>query len=189
MGVHEIAHRAVFLDRDGIVNRSVVRNGKPYPPASAGELILTDGIAETLRALKQAGWLLVVVTNQPDVARGTVSRASVEEIHDVLRSRLPIDAIYACYHDSGDGCDCRKPRPGMIQAAARDLGIDIARSYMVGDRWRDVDAGNAAGCSTIFVDYGYDEPLKSKPNYTIDSPARMTEIILKKQEEKEVSHS
>lgn len=189
MGVHKIGRRAVFLDRDGIINRSIVRDGLPYPPASASELEFTPGIENTLRTLKDAGWFLVIVTNQPDVARGTTTRESVEEIHSLIRHQLPVDAVYACYHDSGEGCECRKPRPGMLLTAAREMNLDLSSSFMVGDRWRDIDAGNAAGCHTIFVDYGYREALKSRPDYVIDAPQKMTDIILQQKEEKGESNS
>ena len=150
--------RAVFLDRDGVVNRSIVRDGKPRPPFEVDDLEILPGVAEALRDLKSLGYLLIVVTNQPDVARGTLRAAQVEAIHARLADQLPIDDFRACFHDDGDGCRCRKPRPGMLLDAAAHWRIDLARSYMVGDRWRDVDAGTAAGCRAFLVDYGYDEP-------------------------------
>ncbi len=153
--------RAVFLDRDGVINASVVRDGKPYPPDSVDEMEILPGVAEALTALRAAGFELVVVTNQPDVARGKQTRAAVEAIHARLSAELPLDAIYACFHDDpvgGEGaCDCRKPKPGMLVNAARDRGIDLPSSFMVGDRWRDTDAGVAAGTRAIFIDRGYSE--------------------------------
>jgi D-glycero-D-manno-heptose 1,7-bisphosphate phosphatase len=149
--------RAVFLDRDGVVNRAIVRDGLPYPPGSLDELEVLPGVPEALRELKNAGFLLLVVTNQPDVARGTTTRETVEGINGALAHTLPIDRFYTCYHDTRDACACRKPKPGMLLEAAQALGVDLARSYMVGDRWRDIEAGTAAGCSTVFVDCGYRE--------------------------------
>jgi D-glycero-D-manno-heptose 1,7-bisphosphate phosphatase len=149
--------RAVFIDRDGVLNRAMVREGRPYPPASVAEVEILPGVVESLRALDDAGFILIVVSNQPDVARGTTTKGTVEAINAYLAERLPIDRFIMCYHDSGDGCNCRKPRPGMLLAGAREFDVDLASSYMVGDRWRDVEAGVAAGCATIFVDYGYDE--------------------------------
>lgn len=149
--------RAVFLDRDGVINASVVRNGKPYPPANVGEMTILPGVPAALARLREAGYELIVVTNQPDVARGTTPRATVDEIHHALEAALPLDAIYACFHDDADACDCRKPLPGLLMNAARDRGIDLAASFMVGDRWRDTDAGLAAGCRAIFIDRGYNE--------------------------------
>jgi D-glycero-D-manno-heptose 1,7-bisphosphate phosphatase len=149
--------RAVFLDRDGVLNRAVVRDGRPYPPSSAAELDIVPGARECLLELKRLGFVLVVVTNQPDVARGTQSVGRVEEIHAALRAALPVDDVLVCYHDDADGCSCRKPHPGLLLDAARRYGIDLARSFMVGDRWRDVEAGAAAGCRTVWIECGYRE--------------------------------
>ena len=157
MGIDRQVKRAVFLDRDGVINASVVRDGKPYPPDSVDEMEILPGVAEALTALRVAGFDLIVVTNQPDVARGTQTRAAVDAIHAKLSAELPLDAIYACFHDDAEVCDCRKPKPGMLVNAARDRGIDLASSFMVGDRWRDTDAGLAAGARAIFIDRGYSE--------------------------------
>ena len=158
MGVDgPVSSRAVFLDRDGVINAAVVRDGKPYPPASVEVLEILPGVPQALADLKAAGFTLVVVTNQPDVARGTQTRAAVDAIHARLRAELPLDAIYACFHDDADHCACRKPAPGMLLDAARDLDLDLAASFMVGDRWRDVAAGVAAGCRTVFINCHYAE--------------------------------
>jgi D-glycero-D-manno-heptose 1,7-bisphosphate phosphatase len=149
--------RAVFLDRDGVVNRAIVRDGKPYPPAGMAELEITDGAGAALSRLKSAGFLLLVVTNQPDVARGTQTMEAIEDIHQAIGAAAPIDVFLVCPHDDKDGCPCRKPAPGMIFEARARYGIDLARSYMIGDRWRDIDAGKAAGCRTVWIDYGYRE--------------------------------
>ncbi len=166
MGVHggdAVKNKAVFLDRDGVLNRAVVRNGTPYPPANAAELVLTPNAKETLQGLKAQGFLLLVVTNQPDVAKGTTTRAAVEEINRKLASELPVDDIFVCYHQDSDRCDCRKPKPGMILDAARKHNVDLAESFMVGDRWRDVEAGQNAGCRTIFIDGVYEERQPARP--------------------------
>jgi len=151
------ARPAVFLDRDGVLNRPVVRNGKPLPPSGPEELELLPQVASSLRDLKAQGFDLLVITNQPDVARGTQTRESVEAIHRVLASSLPIDDIFVCYHDDNDHCACRKPLPGLLLEAQRKHNIDLSRSFVVGDRWRDIDAGHSAGCKTILIDYGYNE--------------------------------
>ena len=158
MGVHrEVSRRAVFLDRDGVLNAAVVRGGKPFPPASVDEVALLPGVPEALARLREAGFVLLVATNQPDVARGAQTREAVEAIHAHMLATLPLDAIYACFHDDVDHCACRKPLAGMLLAGAHAWDIDLPRSVMVGDRWRDIAAGVAAGCRTAFVDYGYDE--------------------------------
>jgi D-glycero-D-manno-heptose 1,7-bisphosphate phosphatase len=170
--------RAVFLDRDGVLNRAVVRDGKPYPPANAAEVEILPGVAEALKQLKEAGFVLIVVSNQPDVARGTASRRDVERINAYLAERLPIDRFIMCYHDSGEGCDCRKPRPGMLLAGAREFDVDLGASFMVGDRWRDVEAGIAAGCKTVFIDYGYDEKRPEGYEFRVSSTAQAAKAVL-----------
>jgi len=170
--------RAVFIDRDGVINRAVVRGGKPYPPASLDELEILPGVDTALTALHAAGYMIVVVTNQPDVATGVQRREVVESMHRSLQDRLAIDDIRTCYHADSDACDCRKPKPGMLLAAAQDHGIDLAHSYLVGDRWRDVAAGKAAGCYTFFIDYRYQERAAEAPDRIVASLAEATRHIL-----------
>lgn len=168
---------AVFLDRDGVINRAVVRAGKPYPPGRPDELEILPGVPEALSRLRNAGFALIVVTNQPDVARGTTTRGAVDAIHGFMLRELPLDEIRVCPHDDPDDCPCRKPKPGLLlQNPAHDLG----RSFMVGDRWRDIEAGRAAGCrATIFVDYGYDEPIPHEPDVRVTSLGDAAAWILK----------
>ena len=171
---------AVFLDRDGTLNAAVVRGGKPYPPASVAELALLPGVAEGCARLKAAGFMLVVATNQPDVGRGTQSPAVVEAIHARLCASLPVDRVEVCY-DAGGGNPpslFRKPAPGMLLRAARDLGLDLPGSWMIGDRWRDIDCGRNAGCRTVFIDAGYAEVLQAQPDFTVRSFAEAVEIVL-----------
>jgi D-glycero-D-manno-heptose 1,7-bisphosphate phosphatase len=169
---------AIFLDRDGVINQAQVRNGKPYPPENVEEMVILPGVAKALIALHGAGYMLIVVTNQPDVARGTTPRAIVEEINTYLATHLPIDEFRTCYHDSSDGCDCRKPLPGSLLAAAKKHNINLWKSYMVGDRWRDIEAGMSAGCKTIFIDYGYNEKVPEVTNYRVKSLTEAAQIIL-----------
>ena len=162
------AHRAVFLDRDGVINRPVIRDGKPYTATSVDEFEILPGVSEACQVLKRLGFLLVVATNQPDVGRGTLARDGVETIHGWLLRQLPIDRIMTCFHGGsayGDPCDCRKPRPGMLFQAAEALKINLAKSFMIGDRWRDVDCGFNAGCQTIFIEWGYEEKLNRDPDF------------------------
>jgi D-sedoheptulose 7-phosphate isomerase len=155
--------RAVFLDRDGVINRASVRDGKPYPPANQTELEILPDVASALRDLKARGFALYVITNQPDVARGNQTREAVDAMHRTLLSTLPIDDIFVCYHDDKDDCDCRKPKTGLLLQAQRKYNVDFSRSYLVGDRWRDIDAGYAVGCKTILVDYDYRERKAAHP--------------------------
>lgn len=160
--------RAVFLDRDGVIDRAIVKDGKPYPPASLSELELLPGVPAALEALKDAGFLLIVVSNQPDVARGAQKREIVEAMNARLLATLPLDDILVCYHDDADGCDCRKPKPGLLLRAAEAHKVDLSQSFMIGDRCRDVAAGRRAGCRTVLIDYGYSE---GDQNITPDSTA------------------
>lgn len=170
--------RAVFLDRDGVINRAVIRDGKPYPPSNLQEMEILPGVPEALAELHDAGFMLIVVTNQPDVARGTTSVSVVEKINSHLANCLNIDEFRTCYHDSGDGCNCRKPLPGALLAAAKQHGLNLSNSYMVGDRWRDIEAGQRAGCRTIFIDYGYTEKQPESTDYRVRSLAEAAQIIL-----------
>jgi D-glycero-D-manno-heptose 1,7-bisphosphate phosphatase len=170
--------RAVFLDRDGVINRAVVRDGRPYPPDTLRELEILPGVAQALLRLRGAGFLTVVVTNQPDVATGRQSRATVDSMHARLLQDLALDAIKVCFHADTDGCACRKPRPGMLLEAARELGISLPNSIMIGDRWRDIAAGQAAGCRCYFLDYGYAERRPELPYATVESLADSVDRIL-----------
>jgi D-glycero-D-manno-heptose 1,7-bisphosphate phosphatase len=171
MGEHEVARRAVFLDRDGVLNRVVVRNGKPHPPQTVKEFELYDDVADGCARLRAADFLLIVITNQPDVGRGTQSREVVEAMHRKMQSAVPsLDHIEICYHAGehyGQPCDCRKPRPNLILRAIAQLNIDPKRSYVVGDRWRDVDCARAAGCRAILIERGYKESLREAPDFTV----------------------
>ena len=149
--------RAVFLDRDGVVVRSVVRDGKPYAVRRLEDLRLLPGAGGSIASLKKAGFLVIVVTNQPDIANGLISPEIVDEMHARLRTKLTIDDVRMCPHNSASGCDCRKPKPGMLLQAAADHNVNLGKSYMVGDRISDVLAGASAGCQSIFIDRHYAE--------------------------------
>jgi D-glycero-D-manno-heptose 1,7-bisphosphate phosphatase len=168
----------VFLDRDGVINRTYVRDGTPHPPQTVEELEILPGVPAALHRLAAAGLPLIVVTNQPDVARGTQSRAVVEQINERLMRDLPLTAVYVCYHDNADGCDCRKPKPGMLLRAARDHGIDLAPSWMVGDRWGDVAAGAAAGCRSCLIDLPYSQGNRCNPHARTADLSGAAQIIL-----------
>jgi D-glycero-D-manno-heptose 1,7-bisphosphate phosphatase len=155
--------RAVFLDRDGVLNAALVRDGKPYAPASIEEVRIVADAPEALARLKSRAFSLIVITNQPDVARGIQTIQTVDAIDRRLRRELPLDDFFTCYHDDRDQCACRKPKPGLILQAAARHGLDPAKSFMVGDRWRDIDAGRAAGCRTVWIDRGYSERGPSAP--------------------------
>lgn len=159
--------RAVFLDRDGVLNRTFERDGTTHPPRDCVEFELLPGVADATDRLAQAGLPLIVVTNQPDVARGVQTRAGVEEIHSLIRSNLPILDILTCYHDVPDDCACRKPRPGLLRTAAQRWRLDLSRSFLVGDRWSDVAAGQAVGCRTALVETPYSRRGQCRPDICV----------------------
>jgi D-glycero-D-manno-heptose 1,7-bisphosphate phosphatase len=171
---------AVFLDRDGTLNVQVVRGGKPYPPANLDEFRLFPDAPAACRDLKAAGYALVVATNQPDVGRGDQPQAEVEAMNDLLCQLLPeIERVEVCYDPGrGEPSRRRKPEPGMLLDAAAALGLDLQRSWMVGDRWRDIDCGQRAGTRTVFIDFAYAEELRLPPDFTVKSLAQAVEVIL-----------
>jgi len=171
--------RAVFLDRDGVLVVPEFRDGRSFAPRRLADFRLYDQADYWLGRMKDAGFRLVVVTNQPDVGSGLVELTVVEEMHRRLAEALPVDAIEACYHQRGDGCDCRKPKPGMLQRAAERLSLNCSRSFMIGDRAGDVAAGRAAGCTTIFIDLGYVDERPERPDFTVSSLDEAAQIVLR----------
>jgi D-glycero-D-manno-heptose 1,7-bisphosphate phosphatase len=173
-----VSRSAVFLDRDGVINRAIVRNGLPLSPNSEAELQILPGVHEALSELRDHAYLLIVVSNQPEVARGTALMATIERLNRRLQDELAFDAFLTCFHDDADRCDCRKPQPGLLLRAARDFAIELMTSYLVGDRWRDTEAGRRAGCRTFFIDYGYAEPAPRAYNHRVASLGEATRIII-----------
>ena len=170
--------RAVFLDRDGVLNRAIVRDGKPYSPSDVKAVEILPGVPAACRLLREAGFTLIVVTNQPDVARGIVTREAVQEINQSLQTALLLDDVRVCYHDDRHECVCRKPKPGLILEAAKDWDIDLKESFLVGDRWKDIAAGKSAGCRTIFINHGYDERSECDKDFEASSLVEATAYIL-----------
>lgn len=170
--------RAIFLDRDGVINRAYVSQGTPSPPRSLEEVEILPGVSEALNLFRAKDFELVVVTNQPDVARGESNIEFVESIHTHLRQVLGINHFFTCYHDDLDECDCRKPKPGLLQMAAQNLDLDLHKSFMVGDRWRDIAAGQSAGCRCFFIDHGYLEKSPKLPYVAVRSLIEASQLIL-----------
>ena len=170
--------KAAFLDRDGVINKASVVDGKPYPPRNLDELELIPGVDQAILQLRDRGYFCIVVTNQPDVARGKTSKETVESINQFLIQHLAIHEIVSCYHDDHENCGCRKPKPGSLLKAALKYNIDLNKSFMVGDRWRDIEAGQNAGCKTFFIDYQYNEKQPQNPTYKVTSLADAVNIIL-----------
>ena len=163
---------AIFLDRDGVINKAVLINNKPYSPKYINEIILVPGIEKLLKYLSKR-YLLIGITNQSEVARGTISLEEVDIINNYLKSRVFITKFYVCPHDNNDHCSCRKPKSGLLLQASKEYNIDLSNSYFIGDRWSDMEAGRNVGCTTIWLNHKYDE---RKPNlkhvdyivYTLD---------------------
>jgi D-glycero-D-manno-heptose 1,7-bisphosphate phosphatase len=171
---------AVFIDRDGVLNEIVVVAGIPRPPKDLQSFRLLPGAAQACARLKEAGFIVVVVTNQPDIARGVQSAAVVAQMHDRLLADVELDEIVVCPHDDADECRCRKPEPGMIVDTADRLGLNLGESYLIGDRWRDMEAARRAGVSTVHVDCHYEgEPAVGKTDAVVHDITDATEWILR----------
>jgi D-glycero-D-manno-heptose 1,7-bisphosphate phosphatase len=181
-----VVKKAAFLDRDGVINANVERDGRPVAPTTIEEFRLLPGVEGAVLRLKAAGFAVIVVTNQPDLATGRTSPATVEAMHAEIRRRLAVDDIKTCRHVDADNCFCRKPKPGLILEAAAEGDIDLAGSYVVGDRWRDVEAGRAAGCLTIFVDYGYVQDGPLHPDKIVRSLPEAVAFIVNQEEVREL---
>jgi D-glycero-D-manno-heptose 1,7-bisphosphate phosphatase len=164
-----MTHKALFLDRDGVINKAYLLEGKPYPPSRLEDVVFLEGVKESLALSKKMGFLNIIVTNQPDVATGKQSLDIVNQIHGFIKKSLTVDDIFVCLHSDLDKCSCRKPLPGMLISAREKWQIDFSKSYLVGDRWRDIEAGQAVGCIGFFIDYGYKERRPAPPYHTVVS--------------------
>ena len=167
---------AVFLDRDGTLNKNIWRNGKLTPPYSYDEVEIINGAQEAISKLRKLNYTPIIITNQPDISRGKVSLQEVNTINKVICEKLKIDYVYMCIHDDNDECECRKPKPGMIHKAAVDLKLTLNKSILIGDRWRDIHAGQAAGCKSYLIDNNYDEP---KPNPPYETVTSVLQLVMK----------
>lgn len=169
-------NRAVFLDRDGVINHNEVRDGRPVGPQTIDEFVILPGVREAIEAFHAAGFLVIVATNQP-----STTPAVLEAMHAKMQSSLPLDDIKICKHADGENCACRKPKPGLLLEAAQERNISLAESWMIGDRWRDVEAGKGAGCHTVFIDYDYaNEPRPQAPDVVVRSLAEAVPIVIGK---------
>ena len=172
-------NKAVFLDRDGVINQALVLDGKPYSPKTIKEFKLLDGVIESINLLRNFGFEIVVVTNQPEVSRGNIDLIFVEEIHNQIQKFTQINNYYICPHDDEDQCECRKPKSGLLVKAAKELNLDLTKCFLVGDRWKDIQAGQEVGCQCFFINYKYAESLPSQPFSEVQSLFEATKIILK----------
>ena len=166
--------RAVFLDRDGVLNRSILVEGNPKPPKSIKDIEILQGVVEAIQILKSFKFIPVVVTNQPDVARGLISQGEVAAMNKYIGEAISVKHFYTCFHDDADMCKCRKPLPGLILQAAFELDLNVDQSCLVGDRWRDIQAGQTAGCQNYFIDHSYSE---LQPNYPYTRVSSLLEAV------------
>jgi len=162
-------NRAIFLDRDGVINEVVIENSKPASPRKLEEFRLILDIEKPLQHFRESGFLNIVITNQPDVARGLLSLEVLEKMNRHIKESLPIDDILFCPHDDNDMCLCRKPNPGLIISAAKTWGIDLSKSYFIGDTWRDMEAGKKVGCKTVLLNKSYNNDTHSGYDFKINS--------------------
>tara|TARA_B100001250_G_C19474946_1_gene646163 strand:+ start:174 stop:692 length:519 start_codon:yes stop_codon:yes gene_type:complete len=169
--------KAIFLDRDGVLNNVNINNGKPFSPSSFKDFKLLPNVKSTIKKFKLLNYLCIVITNQPDISRGKISKNEVIKMNNFLKKQIEIDDLFVCYHDDDDKCECRKPKPGLLFFAKKKWGIDFEKSYLIGDREKDIFAGNLAGCKTIFIDNDYGEKKPSSQNFTITSLEQSLKII------------
>lgn len=172
-----LLYKAVFFDRDGVVNKAIVRNGKPYSPRALEELELYEETREFVTFLSKRAIQAFVVTNQPDIARKKIDWNTLDSIHEAINANMKFTEIFVCPHDDFDRCECRKPKPGAIFELAKRHKIDLKKSFVVGDRWKDIVAGKAAGCKTIFVDWRYNEKCYANPDFSVRSLVDCFKII------------
>lgn len=171
-----MSNKAIFLDSDGVLNNAIIKDGKPLAPTTLSELVIPDEVKPSLERLKAAGYLLICVTNKPDIERGLMTQADVDAIYNKMRNDLPLDDVCICYHENSA---CYKPKPGLLLDAAKKYDISLDLSYMIGDRWRDIGAGQNAGCKTVWIDRGYAEQKPTPPaDYTANSLTDATQWIL-----------
>ncbi len=170
--------RAVFLDRDGVLNDVLMENGRPRSPRNLEEFRIVAGARQALDQLRAAGFRLIVVTNQPEVVRGLQTRNTVEMMHRQLATALPVDEIRVCFHDDPHACMCRKPRPGMLLEASRAWRLNLAECFVIGDRGKDVLAGRNAGCRTVLLDRDYNASNDGGPDIKVTTLRQAAEAIL-----------
>lgn len=170
---------AIFLDRDGTLNAAKISQGRPIPPASISEVVILDGVESAIKTFIDLDLIPVIITNQPDVARGKTEKQIVESINEFIAKKLNIGHVYTCFHDELE-CECRKPKPGLILKAASEIGIDLTSSFMVGDRWKDIAAGQAAGCDCYYIDNKYDEISPELPFTRVTSVLEVSKLLSEK---------
>jgi len=169
------ARKAIFLDRDGVINKVLLNNGKPFSPRKFEEFELLPEVEKVLNSFKDIGFINIVITNQPDIARGLMRMKELDKMHLLIRKRLPVEDILVCPHDDIHDCNCRKPKPGMIIEAAERRSINLKKSFLIGDTWKDIEAGKAAGCKTILIDMPYNKDVQV--DFRVDGLPSVVKLI------------
>ena len=170
---------AIFLDRDGTLNKAFIKNGLPVSPSSFSEFKILPGVKSSIIKLKKLGFLCLLITNQPDVSRKKIKKKTVIKMNNFIKKKIKLDDVFVCYHDDKHNCDCRKPKPGLIIKAYKKWNIDLKNSFMIGDRWKDISAGKKVGCKTIFINNNYKKDKKIRANFTFKSLFKATNKIEK----------
>lgn len=166
----------VFLDRDGVLNVPTVIDNKAHAPLSLKDFSIVPGAPAAVERIRDAGFPVIIVTNQPQIATGSLQWDALHAMHTMLQAQVAVDDIFVCHHEDSERCTCRKPKPGMLEEAAGKWRLDLSRSYLIGDTWRDIEAGRAAGCYTVLLDRPYSGP--SEPECRVDTLAQAVDHIL-----------
>ena len=176
--------KAVFLDRDGVINKTIIEGGLPTSPNSLDELEILPSVKESILRLKKLNFICLLVTNQPNVTREKIDKSTVIKMNNFLKKKIQLDDIFVCYHDDKDNCNCRKPKPGLLLLAGKKWNVDFKKSFMIGDRWRDIQAGEKVGCKTIYLDYNYKDIKPKNPDFVTDKLLNAVYLIEKLQNKK-----
>ena len=169
-------NKAIFFDRDGVlIDAPINKDNKPISILKVKDVKFCDGIKKVCKRLSK-DYLLIMITNQPDFKRKKNTKKNIVEINKFIKKELKLNDVFVCY-SKDDKCFFRKPNPGMLIAAKDKYKLNIKKSFFIGDRWRDIDAGNAFGCKTIFIDRSYNEKLNKKPNFIVKNLKNVLSII------------
>ena len=171
-------NKAIFLDRDGVLNKVILKDGKPLSPKNLSEFVLLDNVSEALAIFKKLDYLTIIVTNQPDIKTKKQTLKDLEITHKWIFDNLMIDDIFVCCHDDSDNCNCRKPGIGMLINASKKYKINLTKSIMIGDRWKDIKCGQLAKCkNNFYINYGYDEPSPTGKFINVSSLYECSKIV------------
>ena len=164
-----ILNKAIFLDRDGVINKSIIANGKPYAPLLFEDFVFYEDTKKAIVVIQSLDYKTIIVTNQPEINKGNLNHEELKRMNDRIYNELKIDDIFVCEHTSEEDCDCRKPKPGMILNASKKHNIDLSQSFLIGDRYKDIESAHAAGCNSIFIDRKYSEKFPNKQIKSVSS--------------------